>query len=88
MKKAIFLLLFILLFISGCDADAPNGESIKQASLPLTSHKWEKIDVSEGYNSDTYVLELQHGWLVCRVTGFGAGMTFVPRPENIVKTAQ
>ena len=86
MKKIMLLLLFVLSLISGCNSDTPNGENINQISLPLKSHEWKKIDVNEGYNTETYVLELQHGWLVYRSAGFGAGMAFVPRPEESSKT--
>jgi hypothetical protein len=50
--------------------------------LPLKSNKWKVLDLDEGRNSDTYVLELVHGWLVYRVSGFGGGMAFIPKPSE------
>ncbi|MBP3731362.1 MAG: hypothetical protein J6I40_07840 [Mailhella sp.] len=65
-------------------SDLINGPEIADGSnsralLPLVDRKWKILDVDEGRNSGTYVLELEHGWLIHRSSGFGGGMTFVPK---------
>ncbi len=61
--------------------DVPLEESVKSTTLPITSNRWKEIELENQYNSNTYVLELKHGWLVYRSSGFGGGMTFVPKPD-------
>ena len=77
--KIIFLFLAVCLLITGCRSKNP-ADDIK-TTFPLKKAEWKKID-DNGYNSDTYVLELPHGWLVYRSAGFGGGMAFVPRPQE------
>lgn len=79
MRILAVLLAVSCLFVGACNSDK---EKPAHVSLPLVGKEWTRIDLNESYNSDTYVLELQHGWLVYRKAGFGAGMAFVPAPEQ------
>ena len=82
MRKLAALLTVSCLFVGACSSDKEKPAS---TSLPLVGKEWTRIDLNESYNSDTYVLELQHGWLVYRKNGFGAGMAFVPAPAQPTK---
>ncbi|MDR2573393.1 MAG: hypothetical protein LBC94_03425 [Desulfovibrio sp.] len=81
----IKIVLICCLFLFACNSEkfptiAGNTTS---TPLPLKSNKWKTLDLDEGHNSDTYILELSHGWLVYRSSGFGGGMAFVPKPAEI-----
>ena len=78
MKISVLLLAGSIL-LCGCTDNTLN-EVRTSTTLPISSVKWKKVDLNEGRNCDTYVLELQHGWLVYREVGFGGGMAFVPKP--------
>lgn len=58
------------------------NESRASTTLPLKTNEWKVIEMDEGHNSSTSVLELEHGWLVYHQYGFGGGMAFVPKPEK------
>ena len=77
MKKIVFLLLCLL--AAACSREQEPGQL--HPPLPIMGG-WIKLDVDEGYNFDTYVLPMEHGWLIYRNGSFSGGMAFVPLPES------
>jgi hypothetical protein len=77
-------ILVCCIFLFACNSDKPSTTVADATStpLPLKSNEWKELDFDKRYNSKTYVLELSHGWLVYRSSGFGGGMAFVPRPTE------
>ena len=87
-KSTVFVMLIggvvlgIALWLAWRTPDIPLSVSKKSTSLPIASNEWKKIDLAESSNTETYVLELKHGWLIFRSSGFGGGMAFVPKELN------
>jgi hypothetical protein len=77
MKK---ILLIFSLLLAACGSD-PAPEQL-ETPLPLKNNKWVSMGLEESRNTETFVLELTHGWLVYHESGFGGGMAFVPRPSE------
>lgn len=55
--------------------------NIQYNPLPVVGTKgWIQVGVEDSAVANTYVLELENGWLVNRVSGYAGGMAFVPKP--------
>ncbi len=72
------LLPLCLLLCVACD-DEKFQRALPKEDLPLAA----PLPIV-GYHKDSLrnleIWELQHGWLVLKNTGYGTGLTFVPKP--------
>ena len=80
MKRIALVIVFSML-LTACDIYESKNSSYK-INLPLKDTLWRKIPIEKNYLGDTYVLELENGWLVFHVWGASSGMAFVPRPAE------
>lgn len=60
------------------DEEAP----YEKTTLPMSTRRWLEAGIETGKHNRTWVLELEHGWLVYRETYMGSAMVFVPRQEK------
>lgn len=80
---AICLFIFSICDFSNDNSKSVEEEKIAPNRLPVANNDgWIKIDVKDNYAHSTYVLELKTGWLVRSESGFGTGVTFVPKEKS------
>lgn len=60
----------------------PEDEVSEDTTLPISTRRWLEAGIDTGKHNKTWVLELEHGWLVYRETYMGSAMVFVPRQEK------